>query len=355
MVLLYYGISLANQIDHPLTGRIRYCSSEELSKVKIGHDEYSGFLDRIKALETVKEVSLISTCNRFEVVVYVDRNEFKHDLVDEIGQLIFEETGSHLYLGTLFDHEAKLQFLRTFSGLNSALVGENEICTQISTSFRQAASMGYLKEKGLKLLDDAIRLRNILDTEIYFEPISYCDIALKKALDKLDPKRKSIKKIALLGSGSTTRKSCESLLKQGYKAENMLVLHRISCSSVQVDNIKSIEGLENINFLRTKHGYHVDKVKNLINDFDLLVSGIDTKKPVLDIPLNSKLKIIDFNSNPSCRFEEAFNYQQHISIHQLDNFVREFSLEKSQDFNFIRRIKTAENIIKDFSKDMALV
>jgi glutamyl-tRNA reductase len=355
MVLLYYGISLANQIDHPLTGKIKYCSSEELSKVKIPHDEYCTFLDKIKALDTVEELSLISTCNRFEIIIYLNRENFKEALVEEIGQLIYQETGSCVYLGTLFDHEAKLQFLRTFSGLNSALIGENEVCTQISTSFRQAAAMGYLGKKGIKLLEDAIKLRNILDLEIYYEAISYCDVALRKALNKLDPDGNSFKKIVLFGSGNTTRKSCESLLKQAYSPKNITVIHRISCSSEQVENIKSIEGLDEINFVRSKHGYHVDKVKDILSSSDLLISGIDTKTPVIELPSNSRLKVIDFNSNPTCSFAEGFNRSQNISIQQLDNFVREFSLEKSQDFDFHRRIKIAENIIRDYSKGLSLV
>jgi glutamyl-tRNA reductase len=353
MTLSYFGISLANQQAHPLGNKVRFCTAKELAKVKISHEEYARLLDAVKALPYVNEATLISTCNRFEVIVDIEDSYINSQSLNLIAEIIQKETQSELKFGYLIDKDAKLQIIRTYCGLNSGLIGEDEICAQFNTAFRQAHSMGYIGNKCMSLLEEASSLRRVLNEHIYKQQVSYCDVAIQKSFEKFGFPRIDTKlnSIAVLGSGSTTQRSCLSLIKLGIDPQRITVIHRISHSSVQIENIKTSSSLQGINHMRSKNGYHTDKVKDSVLDSDLVIFGIDTKNPVIEFPATYKGKIIDFNSNPSCSFEQGFKSDNYIANLELDSFVRSFSVEQSKNRAFLRRIKIAEDFINE-SLDM---
>lgn len=350
MQLVYLGISLPNYLRNPLKENIHFCTAEELSYVKISHDEYANFLEAIKSLSYVEEVALVSTCNRFKILLHIDESGNLDSKLDEVRYLVSKLTNSQIRFNCLLGDDAKLQAYRTYCGLNSGLVGEDEICSQINTSLRQAAAMGFAGELTLKLLDDCLKLRGIIDKKVYQDyKVSYCDVAIKKSFEKFNyhySDVQNLKKIIVLGSGSTTKKSCLALMKFGIKPGSITVIHRSSSSSVPIENLRSLPELEGINFVRSKDGYHHNKTINAVKDADLIVFGIDTKRPVLEFSKNEEAKIIDFNSNPSCTFEPGFNYKNYVSNLEADSFVRSFAGAQVENPEFSERLKVAENILK---------
>lgn len=338
---MYIGTSLKNDHPNPLDSRLSFCTNEELLKAKISHDEFANLLDQIKSHDAVDEVSLVSTCNRFEIYAFL--NNLCSSSIQEIKNIINSINNANIELAELKQEEARLQFLRTYCGLNSGLIGEDEISMQIDISFRQSLTMGYLGSKGESLLEEAISLRKVFDNFVYKDKISYCNIALKRILDETS----SIENILVLGSGSTARQACVALKNLGFSPNKITVAHRISSSSGQVATIKEMEGLEGIKFTRTKHGYHTDKAQNLVYNSDLVVFGIDSKLPVINITENSKLKLIDFNSKPSCTFSLGAKLDNYFSAQRLDEEVRTYSKERMQDKNFVSALKHAEEILQE--------
>lgn len=351
MSLVYLGISLPNSIRNPLKDKIQFCSAEELTATKISHDEYRSFLEEIKSLDYVNEVTLVSTCNRFEVILDLDRSHKNFNDLEELKSLISKLTNSSVNFNCLFDQDAELQIIRTYCGLNSGLIGEDEICAQMGTSFRQAASLKIAGESCLAVLENAIQLRKFIDKAIYQKEISYCDIAIRKSFEKLnflEQDLKNLKKVLVLGSGSTAKKTCLSLLKQGVEPSSITVVHRVSQSSVQIEHIKSDKKLQGLNFTRSKDGYHTAKVKELAEDAELIIFGIDTRKTVIKFNKDCRTKIIDFNSNHSCEFEAGFDFRNYVSNLEADSFVRHYANIQTQHEDFGERIEKAEKFIVDF-------
>ena len=311
--------------------------------VKLSHDEYPLLLDALKQFDYVEEVTLITTCNRFELILFLRDKKLQY--INELQRVVQSINKSEIDLDVLYGDEAKLQILRTYCGLNSGLVGEDEICMQFEISFRQTHQMGYLGSNGLLLLDEAKSLRKLIDTKVELERASYCGIAIDSALKKFG--NRSYQNIIVMGSGSTAHQACLSLVKFGFNPENMTLLHRISSSSGQITAIKASPELADMKYSRAKYGYHTDRVKAFVADADLIIFGIDSRLPSLHFTKHYKTAIIDFSSKPSCSFDEDTSLDRYASSSELDSFVRAYSASRMNDVEFSSKLGLAEEMIQE--------
>lgn len=343
----YLGIAIKNLVDNPIKS-LSYCNSEQLLRVKIAHDELPFLLDSLKELDFIDEVSIISTCNRFEIYFFSNRQLNNADVL-KMQNIIFKFNKSNLSLNFLSGRDAELHFIRTYCGLNSGLVSEHEIVFQIQIAFQQCLKMNYLSTRARHLLEFASRIRKKLDIENIFDGgFSYCNVAITQSLKNLNLFDLSKLSISVLGSGGTALKSVLALLKLNAQAHNINIIHRISSSSSQVDAFREVAGF---NFMRAKNGYHVDRVKNSIYSSDLVVFGIDSKNPVVNLDKNLKNKILDFNSNSSCTFSIGYDLKNYRSAADLEGLVRDFSERNLNNEGFKSKIFLAENYIKSLTAD----
>ncbi len=341
MTLVYLGISLPNQIEHPLRAQLRKFDLEDLLSVKLSHDEYPLLLDTLKQSPYVDEVTLLTTCNRFELIFFL--NKVNDTIIAELQAAVQSINKSQIDLDVLYDKDARFQILRTYCGLNSGLVGEDEICMQFDISFKQTFHMGYLGREGMELLEEAKALRKRIDATLNRERVSYCEVAIREALGHFTIK--DYQNIIVMGSGSTAHQSCLSLINMGFKPENITLLHRISSSSTQVAVIKASVELEGMNYVRTKYGYHTDRVKALVANADLIVLGIDSRLPSLHFTKHFKTGIIDFSSKPSCSFDDDVDLTNYASSESLDAYVRAYSLSRNNNPEFVAQLAHAETMI----------
>jgi glutamyl-tRNA reductase len=343
----YLGISLNNLVENPISS-IRYCNTEELLDVKISHEDFPFLLDSIKELEFVEEVSLVSTCNRFELYFFTD-TAIDNKQLGTIRNIISSLNKSSVDLNFLSDRDAELHFIRTYCGLNSGLVSEQEIIMQIDIAFRQSLAMEYLGKRGEYLLNFAANLRKRLDEPTIFAGgFSYCNVAIQEAFKRLAIRSFKDKKFCVLGSGGTALKSVMSLMKLGVPDSNIKVIHRISSSSNQVAAFKELGDFE---FMRAKNGYHVERVKNSIYLSDVTIFGIDSKLPVINLDANLKNNIIDFNTKSSCTFSLGYDLSNYLSAQELEAIVREFSDKNLNNEGFKSKIALAENYISSMTAD----
>ncbi|MDA0772892.1 MAG: hypothetical protein O3C63_08115 [Cyanobacteria bacterium] len=343
MALAYLGISLPNQIKNPLRDQLGQYSNQELLQSKLSHDEYSLLLDGLKIFDFVKELALITTCNRFELLVIIEDGQDSQVNINKLRGAISSVNKSEIVLDYLKDDDAKLQFLRTYCGLNSGLVGEDEICMQIGIAFKQCFHMEYLGKQGIQLLRDAQALRSTIDEYIYQERVSYCTVAIESALKHFGTNHFS--NIVIAGSGSTAHQSSLSLVKLKQDPNKFTLAHRISSSSSQISNIKASTVLEGMSYLRCKHGYHSQKMKDLIQDADLVIFGIDSRLPSIHFTKHNKTPVIDFSSKPSLSFDDDASKINYLSSPQLDQYVRNYSERRMNQIGFMAKIELAEALI----------
>ncbi len=343
MPIVYLGACFETLARNPLATELSYCTHEELNSLKVSHDEFPLLLDSIRNLDFISEVSLISTCNRFEIYAF-SHNSLNPEQIQEIKEAIKSVNKSDFELAVLVDEAAKLHFLRTYCGLNSSLIGENEISQQINISFGQSLAMGYLAREGGMLLQEATQIRKFFDTEVYLKNISYCTVSIEASLKHFS--KDLLNKVVVLGSGSTAYQAVLSLVNSGIPAEKIHLVHRISSSSNQIATFKNNPALEQMHYSRSKYGYHTQKVKDIVFDADLVVFGIDSKHPVMHFPKNFKTNIIDFNSKPSCTFAEEAVLDKYFPGRKLDEFVRNHSKGLLEDPSFSAKIELANNYLR---------
>jgi glutamyl-tRNA reductase len=154
-------------------------------KLSVVPEQYEGTLRELKMLPGVREVALLSTCNRVEIYAVTSDPETALravgvDLARRAGMLE-AEIEPHLY--TRIERDALKHLFRVASSLDSLVVGEPQILGQVKTTFDAAARVGtsgpvlnYCAQGASRA---ARRVRS--ETEIARNPVSISSVAVEFA------------------------------------------------------------------------------------------------------------------------------------------------------------------------------
>lgn len=186
--------------------------------IESDYQEYR--LRQVKAQLQIEELMFLSTCNRVEYLLVYD---------GAVNRLFLEQFFFDLYpmmeenLRNAFIHAAQVfegddaveHILRVASSIDSMVVGEREIITQVRSAFEQCKRMG--------LTGDFIRLlmRHTIETakkvythtSISTKPVSVVSLAFHR-LQEMNPDKNS--RVVLIGSGVTNTSMARFLFKHGY-------------------------------------------------------------------------------------------------------------------------------------------
>lgn len=115
-----------------------------LDQVALGDYRVDDFLDDVMTSPHVAEAMAVSTCNRLEVYADVDRF---HGAVEDIGSVLAKTSGigfgdlvGHVYVH--YDERAIHHLFSVAAGLDSMIVGEQQILGQVRTALRTAQETG---------------------------------------------------------------------------------------------------------------------------------------------------------------------------------------------------------------------
>ena len=127
-----------------------------------------------------------------------------------------EENTFHENLEWSEDSDVYEHLLKLTSGLDSMVVGEEQIMTQIKDSIQSAKKLKVSGESLNTLFDKAIRVgtRVRTSTGISKGSISVGSMAVKLAEENVDEMK--LKKILLIGTGEAATLVAKSLTKRGY-------------------------------------------------------------------------------------------------------------------------------------------
>ncbi len=183
-------------------------------------------LDDLLAIDGVREILHLATCNRVELVASVDEtplpaNALKSFLA-QFGGLTDEEAASCLY--DYRDEEAIKHLFRVTSSLDSLVMGEAQILGQVKEAYRQALAQNATGVALNRLMHRAFRTAKRVRTEtgIAANPVSVSFAAVelaKKIFGTLTGK-----KILIIGAGEMAELTCTHLIGNG--AEEITVANR---------------------------------------------------------------------------------------------------------------------------------
>src|SRR5215218_6867568 len=115
-----------------------------LERVALGADEVPKAIGRLASRDNVREVVLISTCNRTEIYAVTERFHGAYadirDFLCELGDISADELHPHLY--SHHDVAAVTHLFDVAAGLDSAVLGEAEILGQVRQAWELAQREG---------------------------------------------------------------------------------------------------------------------------------------------------------------------------------------------------------------------
>ena len=170
-----------------------------------------GVNEIIPGVLSIKEYVIINTCNRFEIYTATDDNEKVHEAFTKLIKDLFPyDTRKITYI--LEDSASISHLFRVVCGLDSLIVGENEIQHQVRTSYIKAREEGSVGKILSHLFNRALsvgkRVRS--ETALNKGAVSVGSAAVELATRKLGTL--DGKNITILGAGDTATVIAKNLL-----------------------------------------------------------------------------------------------------------------------------------------------
>ncbi len=222
---------------------------------------------QLEDFEEFKEVLLLKTCNRIEVIF--DKKRDINEVYDKIFYKAIspkEFLKAEVYEGL----EAVEHMFKLASSLDSMVVGEVQITGQLKEAFSEAYEKRFVSQDLTRLMHFSFKcakkIRN--QTQISNKPVSVASIAVRKAKEELGDL--SGYSAIVIGVGDTARIVCKNLIKEGV---NIILVNRT---------------LENAFALKEELGdevnidvHSLESIPKLINNYRLLFSATSAPDTII--------------------------------------------------------------------------
>lgn len=256
---------------------------KDIGKLHVSDDQIEARLAHLKQETGVDELLYISTCNRVEFMTLTESS-----LSDEFIKKFFtafnpkwteEEVNWAANQARLYQGVRALQhFFYVASSVDSLVVGEREIITQVRQAYEQCSELNLTGDRFRLLVRSTIETakRIYTETQIAQNPVSVVSLAYRKLRNvDLEPKPN----IVMIGAGQTNQTMGQYLKKAPYG--NLTVYNRTA------EKAKSLaETLEG-------KGFGLDRIQEHQGGLDILISCTGSDSTIVDQELFSKLTEAD--------------------------------------------------------------
>ena len=333
----------------------------DVTKIGLLHIEKEAQLDqlsRVKKELELDELQFLSTCNRVEIT-FVKQHNLDSEYVHRILSLIYSKLvpiqleefvhRAETYSG----HAAVKHALSVASSIDSMIVGEREIITQVRMAFEHCRDLGFTGDFIRLLMKQVIQCAKQVYTEtsISTKPVSVVSLAyhhMKKMNIPLDAR------ILIIGAGVTNTTMCRFLKKHGFR--NFHVFNRTLERAEKLSN--EIKG----------SAYSLSDLAIFDKGFDVIITCTAANHHVLTPELYSFLLqnevhervIIDLaipqDLDASILDAHPINY---LSIEYLQKISNENLKERSKEILHVEEIIAAsmeafENLFKERKVEIAM-
>jgi len=248
----------------------RTASIELRERVAFRVEQACEAADQLRARGVLKEVVILSTCNRTELYGVTgertaDNLSAMEMFIASYHQVAQREFKTALYRHT--DREVVRHIYRVAAGLDSMLLGESEILGQVREAYRVAMDHGATGRVLNRLFQSALEVgkRIRTETQIATRPMSVAFAGVKQAealLRGLENQR-----VLIVGAGVTSEQVAKHLCDRG--VPQFRILNRT---------------LENAKALVARYGGEVlpwEKLPEVLDWPDLIVSSVSTPEPII--------------------------------------------------------------------------
>ncbi|SHK31758.1 glutamyl-tRNA reductase [Tepidibacter formicigenes] len=281
----------------------------------------------------IKEVIILSTCNRSEIYIVAKDIEEKIKVVKDFYEYFFDEKEIKKYLFIKKHEEAINHIYTVSSGLDSIVLGEDQILGQAKEALLFSMELGLSGKILNKLFREAITTaKNIKNkTKISENPLSISYIGIKFLKEKLCSLKN--KKALVIGVGKMSKLALKHLLE-----EDLNEIYMTNRSHKKVLDLSN-------EFPRVKP-IEYEKRYEVMKNVDVVVTATASPHTIIkkeDMPkVNKNLYIMDIALPRDV--EEGVNNLENVYVYDIDN------LKKISNENEKKRIelsKIARDIIDE--------
>lgn len=315
----------------------RNLSLSDVGKLHIAPDDQEVRLKSLKEEFGIAEMMYLSTCNRVEFV-FVDNGQVNESYMVRFLSQLFPQLNidqvEHLAAnGIIYNgKEAVEHMLSVASSVDSMVVGEREIITQVRNAFDDSRKMGLSGDLIRILIRHTIETakRVYTETNIATRPVSVVSLAYHKLRDMNVPLDS---RIVIIGAGVTNTNMSKFLKKHGFK--NFHVFNRtLSKAEILAEDLNGaahkLEELKTFNkgfdVIMTCTGAEEHIISEEIYDF--MLQGETERKVVIDLAIPQDLTPGIINTHNVT----------HISVEMLQEISNENLKARSKEIQHVEEI-----------------
>lgn len=281
------------------------------------------FLNQIGELK-VEQCMILSTCNRSEIYYYFEEEEQRKQLKNEY-EKFFPEVNLKEYMVEYTGEKAMEHLFRVTAGLESQVLGEDQILGQVKEALDFTRTMGYSKKEMNKVVRDAITCAKRIKKELKISeiPLSVSYVGIRQLEHTCGI---AGKKVLIIGSGKMSMLALRYVCE--YDVEEIIL-----CSRTFLHAKAQQEEFTNVRVVEYEKRYEVMK------DCNIVISATASPHLVLkkeDAVIKQQLYLLDlaaprdidpsFSEDDRCHLINLDSLQQIVLDNQKE---REDLVEKS--------------------------
>ena len=258
-------------------------------KFSLDKDESHKILKKLHSMPIIEEVFLLSTCNRTEI--YCEIGDLRY--VKNISRWLLKQKGLSIrefegYIYSYSDSSVVKHALSVASGLDSMVIGESQILSQLKNAFNEANHAETIGKNLDRLFQYAFSTAKEVrtDTKIGASSLSIANVAVSLTDQFYDDL--SDKNALLIGAGETIYIAAKNLRKKNIK-------------SIFVAN-RTLEKAEIIAKEVSGTAISLKDIPKHLKDSDIIISAVSG-----NVPLVGKGAV-----------ETALKYRKHKPIYMVD-------------------------------------
>lgn len=259
----------------------------------------------------IEEIIILSTCNRSEIYIYSQNILDKVEVIKDFYEDFFNVENIKKYLFCKMGKEAIEHVFNVSAGLDSLVLGEDQILGQVKDAHDFSRQLGASKKVFNKLFREAITASKDIKTKtnISHQPLSISYIGIKCLKEKLGTLEN--KSALVIGIGKMSKLAMKHLAEE--KLSNIYVTNR------SYEKLKSIQDeYKNLIPIKYEDRYEV------MNKVDIVISATASPHTILkkeNMPqLSNKLIMMDIALPRD--IDKNLNELENIELYDIDNFKK---------------------------------
>lgn len=313
---------------------------ELIGKLHLNNDEQTPVLGALKLNFGFSEFLFLSTCNRVELFINAQQDVnplFIKELV-----LFLNSRLNNVEANTLAENaevyvgdEAVEHILKVASSLDSLVVGEREIITQVRKAYDFCNMLGLTGDFTRLLIKQTIETAKDIytNTDIAKNPVSVASLAYRQLRD-LGIKNDA--RILFVGSGETNTILASYLQK--HKFANFSVFNR------------SLENAEKLAKIVNGRAFELKALANYTDGFDVLIVCTSSSNALVTSEIFSQLNGRETSKKVIIDLAIPANVEENVAKNKQVNYIDINSLKAQAEANLQLRkneIDKCEHIIKN--------